>query len=151
MTLALLPVTDPDAPAKLPSGVVLPDLRQKWSKEGREYFSRLLAEKVAEIQPLVPLSVCKQKVFKKSEEWIKAKGHWVEGRMVEVMSMEKPPKPKKLDWRVYYVKQLKKGTKEASKRVKAFSEEEALAAVAGALRAEEVGGEDKAAAAAGGI
>lgn len=110
-------------------------IRQK----GREDFAKRLEKVIREIQPLVPQEVLKKKVFKKSEEWLRKSGNWVEGRMVEVTSMEKPPKPKKLDFRVFYPKQLKKGPCEKSKLVKAFTKEEALSKVEGALRAEEVG------------
>lgn len=105
-------------------------------EKARRRFEWWKEAAIARLQPLVPLEVCPRKVYTLSEERLKESGRWEEGRMVRVVRLEKPPKPKKLPFRVYYEKVLKKGTVERSKKVMAFSEEEALGKVPGALRAE---------------
>jgi DNA polymerase len=48
-----------------------------------------------ELQTLVPREVKPCKVLKSTEESLKKRGSWVEGRMYQVKVLDKPPKPRK--------------------------------------------------------
>lgn len=64
-------------------------------KAAREDFEKRQIEVVANIQPLVPTELKPKKVYKISEERLKKEGKWIEGKMISVVRMEPPPKPKK--------------------------------------------------------
>lgn len=108
-------------------------------KAAREKFEEKFEESVKGLQEKIPLDILPRKTYKVSEERLRKSGKWVEGRMVEVTVMEKPPKPTKKTFVVTYLKALKKGPKEKTKRVRAFTVEEAMGMVDGALSAIEEG------------
>lgn len=106
--------------------------------EARKKFEERFEETVAGVQGLVPIAAVPKKLYKKDEKWLREKGKWVEGRMIPT-EVEVEVKPKKLDFLVTYPKMLKKGLVEKTKKVKAFTAEEAMAKVPGAIRADPSG------------
>ena len=67
--------------------------KRKWKKRA---FDRLYGWNLKSIQKHIPLELKPKKVYKKTEEQLRKMGAWVEGAMVTVVNMEKPPKPKKI-------------------------------------------------------
>lgn len=70
-------------------------------KKRREEFEEKLEIQTAALQPQVPITVRKKKVFRSTEEKLRKGGKWKEGMMMEVTVLEpwkepKPAKPPKL-------------------------------------------------------
>lgn len=61
-------------------------------KQGVKYFADRFEKVVAELQPLVPIDVCKKKVYKSKEDKLRKEGKWMDGRMTMIMCMEPPEK-----------------------------------------------------------
>lgn len=81
---------------KMSSRGVLVDREKRIAAKVR--FSDMRTKVVGNLQRLVPPVILPRKVYKISEEALRKKGSWEEGKMVKVVSMEavKPPRPPKV-------------------------------------------------------